>query len=358
MDLIYTNENREDIGVLFDYSFDLAFGTDENNFECVLPVKRLQESVEIDNTANAVVGYAIVDYAIVETPFRTASGSGSAFEPKYFYIEGTEYGGIVDSVESRRGSSEVAYSGRTWHGIFNSKILEPDSGEDHLVLSGDANAIIGTLIERMGLSEIFESSTENSGLTLTDYQMERYVPGYDGIRKMLESIGGKVRFKVQNTGNVLVYAVPAVDYSQSEEFDSDLVDFDAKKSTNTVNHLVCLGEGELSERLVIHLYADDKGEISTTQTLTGLLEVAAVYDSSRVESAEELEAKGREKLLELWEQDGIDINFDADDDNYDIGDKVGAIDNITGIKASGLITKKIVTIKNGQTTISYKVGEK
>lgn len=353
MDLIYTNEDREDIGVLFDYSFDLAFGTDENNFECVLPVKRLQESVEIDNSANAVVGYAIVGYAIVETPFRTTASSNESFEPKYFYIEGTEYGGIVDSLESRRGSSEVAYSGRTWHGILNSKILEPDSGEDNLVLSGEANGVIGTLLSRMGISELFEASTENSGMTLTDYQMDRYIPGYDGIRKMLASVGGKVRFKVQNNGSVLVYAVPSVDYSQSEEFDSDLVDFDAKKSTNTVNHLVCLGQG-----LVIHLYANDKGEISTTQTLSGLMEVAAVYDSSKTESAEELEAKGREKLLELWEQDGIDINFDADEDIYDIGDKVGAIDNITGIKASGLITKKIVTIQNGQTTISYKVGEK
>ena len=33
MDLIYTDENREDLGILFDYSFDLAFGSSENDFE-------------------------------------------------------------------------------------------------------------------------------------------------------------------------------------------------------------------------------------------------------------------------------------------------------------------------------------
>ena len=33
MDLIYTNANRVDQGVLLDYELDLAFGADENNFE-------------------------------------------------------------------------------------------------------------------------------------------------------------------------------------------------------------------------------------------------------------------------------------------------------------------------------------
>ena len=34
MDLIYTNADREDVGVLKDYTFDLAFGSSENDFEC------------------------------------------------------------------------------------------------------------------------------------------------------------------------------------------------------------------------------------------------------------------------------------------------------------------------------------
>ena len=34
MDLIYTNSNGVDQGVLQDYEIDLAFGADENNLEC------------------------------------------------------------------------------------------------------------------------------------------------------------------------------------------------------------------------------------------------------------------------------------------------------------------------------------
>lgn len=33
MDLIYTDENRVDIGVLHEYSMDIAYGVSENNFE-------------------------------------------------------------------------------------------------------------------------------------------------------------------------------------------------------------------------------------------------------------------------------------------------------------------------------------
>jgi hypothetical protein len=36
MDLIYTNTRLEDVGVLKDYTFDLAFGSDENDFEVTI----------------------------------------------------------------------------------------------------------------------------------------------------------------------------------------------------------------------------------------------------------------------------------------------------------------------------------
>ena len=63
MDLIYTDSSRKDLGVLQGYKLDEAFGKDENDFEITTDLinTRLQE-----------------DY--------------------FIYIEGTEYGGIIDSV--------------------------------------------------------------------------------------------------------------------------------------------------------------------------------------------------------------------------------------------------------------------
>ena len=321
MDLIYADESRVDQGVLLDYEFDLALGGDENDFECTIH--------SISHCCQA--GY-------------------------FLYMEGTEYGGIVDGIQSKSGTGEVVYTGRTWHGILNSKVLQPDDGQDYLICSGEANAVIGDLLTRMGLSDLFAASPVSSGLTISSYKMHRYITGYDGMRKMLASVSGKLVFEVQGDGTVLLSAVPARDYTQDEEFDSDGVDFDLSKKYNTVNHLVCLGSGELADRTVVHLYTDASGNISQTQTFTGVDEYADVYDYPNAESVDELIKSGKERLKELWGQDALSINFDPDADLYDVGDVVGAYDNVTKIAVSAEIVKKIVTIKNGQITISYEVG--
>lgn len=321
MDLIYMNQNREDIGVLLDYEIDMAFGQDENNFECTIAA--------------------------------SSHCCGSGF---FLYMEGTEYGGIIDGIESNNDTKEVIYSGRTWHGILNSKVIEPDSGAAYLTLTGEANSVVGTLLSRLSLTDLFEASSEDSGITISSYQMNRYIKGYDGIQKMLNAADGKLRFSVKG-GKVILSAVPVRDYTQDEEFDSDLVDFQVKKKFRTVNHLVCLGTGELESRTVIHLYADTSGNISKTQTQFGLDEFMDVYDYPNAESAEELENGGVDTLKALWEPDRLSVDFDAETDAYDVGDIVGAHDNVTQISVSAVIRKKIVTIRDGQITISYKVGE-
>lgn len=321
MDLIYTNANMEDQGVLQNYELDLAFGEDENNFECAVQVQ------------------------------SHCCEAGSML-----YIEGTEYGGIVDGVESKSESSEVIYTGRTWHGILNSKVLQPDSGKAYLTLSGEANAVIASLLTRMGLSPLFEASSEDSGLNISSYQMNRYIKGYDGIKKMLKTVGGKLLLAFRDD-KIILSAAAMHDYSQDEEFDSDLVDFHIKKNYKTVNHLICLGSGELENRMVIHLYCDTSGNISRAQTQFDMDEITEVYDYPNAESEEELIKDGMEELKAMWNQDELSVDFDDTSDNYDVGDIVGAVDNITGLSISAAISKKIVTIKNGQITISYKVGE-
>ena len=316
MDLIYMNANREDVGVLLDYELDLAFGADENNFEC-----------------------------------RVQAASHCCSAGYYLYFEGTEYGGIIDNIESDTTTGEVVYSGRTWHGILNSKVIEPDSGEAYLFVNGEANSAIGTLLDRMGLSALFEASTDDSNFTIKNYKMNRYITGYDGIVKMLASVGAKLRVSFRD-GVVTLSAVAQRDYSKDEEFDSDQVGMKIKRYHKPVNHLICLGGGELADRLVVHLYADAEGNISRTQTQKGLDEVSAIYDYSAITDEAELVAEGRDKLKEFIAADEVSVDFDSDSDVYDVGDVVGAYDNITGLYISTEIKKKIVTIKNGQVTVS------
>lgn len=320
MDLIFMNSQKEDVGVLKDYTFDLAFGTDENDFECVV------------------------------------SAASHCCEAGFFlYYEGSEYGGIVDSIEVNTEAEEVKYTGRTWHGILDSKILEPDAGEDYLIVEGEANAVLAFLIDRMGLPTLFKASEEDSGVQI-NYQMNRYIRGYEAIRKLLKASGMKLNM-VFKMGFVELSASPIIDYSKDERFDTDQISFVIKKNFKPLNHVICLGKGELKDREVIHVYSDSSGKICDEQVLTGIDEVCKVYDCSNAESSEELRQGGIDLILESWNSDEVNFGFDLEGETYDVGDIVGAVEASTGIEVAADITKKIVSIKDNTTIISYKVGE-
>lgn len=340
MDLIYTDAARHDVGVLTGYSFDLAFGADENDFECTI-----------------------------------ASSGHCCEDGSYLYIEGTEYGGIVDEISVDTAAEIVKYYGRTWHGVLASKVIMPlKSGEAstpsvtiktteggtslvnaYLVISGDANDCIAWLINRIGLDSLF-AVDGLAGVTVNQYKFDRFTDAYSGIRKMLKSVGYKLSMSFDAVSRkTILNAVPIVNYS-AEDISADLFDFTAGKKYKSVNHLICLGAGELADRTVVHLYADEDGNISTTQTLFGADEYVAVYENTS-DGADELAADGAERLAELWQQDEISISVFADTFEYGMGDIVSAADPITGLNITAKISKKIVNIENDVTNIQYEVGE-
>lgn len=317
MDLIYMNPDKEDIGVLKDYILDMAYGADENNFECTVSAS--------NNVCDA--GF-------------------------YLYMEGTEYGGIIDSINIDTESETVIYIGRTWHGILNSKVLEPDVGSDYLTVKGEANTVLSTLIERMGLQDMFNVSSDASGVDISSYKMNRYIGGYSGILKMLKANGAKLNVIFKN-GFVELSAKPFVDYSKDEQFDTDQISFTIQKNYKPINHVICLGQGDLKDRRVIHLYADGVGNISGTQTFTGIDEVCVIYDYSNAESDAELIEGGVEIIKTSWASDSIEFDFDSDDESFDINDVIGAKEFTTGAEVRASITKKIIQIKDYTTSISY-----
>ena len=225
MDLIYADETRKDLGVLQSYALDMAYGSDENDFTC---------SVD-----------------------RRDHCCGKGY---FIYVENEEYGGIVDSVRVDTESDEIRYIGRTWHGILEKKVICPDPGDDFLVLAGEANTVLQDIIDRIGLSSLFIASTEDSGIQIVAYQMERYCYAYSGIRKMLKEFHAKLQLRWSN-GMIVASAEPRYDYSQDEEFDTSQVDFQLQKNFRPVNHMVCLGQGDLKERAVIHIFTDEYGGI-------------------------------------------------------------------------------------------------
>ena len=265
------------------------------------------------------------------------------------FIDGTEYGGIVDESTydaGREPTGLVTCTGRTWHGILAAKRIMPEG--DHLRVSGKVGDVLASLVSMMGLGAIF--SVELGGANVS-YTFERFCDGYGGIRAMLKASGMKPTMRFAN-GRVALSAAPIVDYAN--KVDSDLLDFTITSVHRCVNHLVCAGTGELEDRAVVHFYADGSGNVSHTQTFFGVDEICALYDYSNADE-EKLEEEGKKKLQEYQTQGSVEVEA-HDDIDVDVGDVISARDNAHGRTVTATVAKKIVKVSRGVATYSYEVG--
>lgn len=320
MELIYADKERKDIDIIHDCEMDIAYGRDENDFECSIAL--------VDHCCNH--GY-------------------------FIYEEESEIGGIIDTIAPDTDNGIVTYAGRTWHGILDSKIIEPDEGYDYYTVDGEANEVIGEIIQRIGLEGLFQADMESSGIEIDNYQFDRYMGAYKGIRKMLIEAGAKLRIRFIN-GEVILSAVQAIDYSQDEEFDSSQLTFAIERHYHPTNHLICLGAGELAERRVIHLFTDSNGVVQkysnvdepvknhdyildkSMQILKGLDEVSEVYDYSSAQTVEnyiQLESRP-----DNWDEDYLEYYIQNDDGNFaQIEKKEEDVYRLTEFKPSDWNTK-------------------
>lgn len=271
---------------------------------------------------------------------------------EYVGIEGTEYGGVVDSIEETTKSAETVYSGRSWQGILAAKVLCPDAGADYLTVSGDANTVLASLVSRVGLTALFAVDTGGSGIYVDSYSFDRYTDCYTGMRKMLAKSGAKLAIAYQQGGvRMWAQAVETIDGA----VDSDVMDFDATTVGRQVNHLIGLGKGELKDRAVVHRYADADGTVSASQTYTGVDEYAAVYDYSSAE-ADKLAEETEKKLKDLHSSGNVSFSVNYAGTAY-VGDVITARNNRTGRTVTAPIAMKIVKVSGGVLTVEYDVGE-
>ena len=319
MDLVVSAPNGRDLGSTSRFELDLSFGDGGNNFELSCP--------DLPISRGCLVS-----------------------------IDGTEYGGVVDAAEQETegGETSVVWKGRTWQGVLAAKVLEPDRGQDYLHVSGDANAVLTRLIARMGLQSLFAVPKSRASISV-DHTFERYTDGYAGIRKMLRASSAKLMLRRED-GITRIWAEPI--RQLGDAIDSDLIDFTAERMWRPVNHLVCLGTGELRDRTVLHLYADERGNVSERQSLFGADEVAETYDYSNADMAK-LREDGTKKLREYQQQGAVDVSV-ADGLELYVGDVVTGSAHGAGVvdgSVTAPVVKKIVKARDGAVEVSYEVGD-
>ena len=273
-------------------------------------------------------------------------------EEAMIYIPGTEYGGIYKRTEIDTKQGYINVGGLTWRGLLKSKIIVPPMGEDYAADAGDINTIIGKRV-----ADAFDGlmvGTAPCGVN-ADYRYNRYVTLYDGLQDMLKKVGYKLRIVYNNVlKRVVVDAVPIKDYSNEIEFSDDMNTFYYINLDRTgVNHLVCLGNGRLKDRVVVHLYADKSGNISREQSIFGRDEIMEVYDYAGADETQ-LVQSGTEQLKSM--QSINQFSMDVEAENIEIGDVVGSKDYITGIGMKAPVTGKIHRSSGGIVTTEYTIS--
>lgn len=326
MDLIITDTEGREQGYLNCISVDIENG-DKNDFEIVLNRKNYNK--------------------IIHSPGCR------------IFCPNTEWGGIIDTIHP---SGDLLYlNGPTWRGRLDKSIVEPDEGEDYLVLNGELNSVIGQVIERQGLKSLFRAIYINSGDKVTNYKFPRYYSALEGITSMLRSVGRKPVFRyIQGSANTIGYveinAVKIIDRSEKVEIGNDMqMKYDIKVNHGVPNHMICLGSGELEERLVVHLYMNQYGQIVDQPYYTGLDKIDTVYNCSGQTDVDKLREDGIKKFNEVTQKVTSKAYMYTNDLNVNIGDIVSGRERITGIKVRVPVVRKIYKRTGTKETYDYKL---
>lgn len=274
------------------------------------------------------------------------------------YIMGTEYGGIIGEVLTDTTLDYVELKGLTWRGRLAKKIIQPSTGSDYKTVSGELHTVMKSLIEPV-FDGLFVVSQEDTGVTISSFQFDRYCTLYDGLVKMMKSVGYRLKLtfrREQNEpGYLFVEAVPIVDYSNRIELSRDCrLNYTMDDKRDGVNHLIVTGKGELQDRNVLHLYVQKNGSIGKTQYYTGLQEIAEVYENTSTET-DELEETSREKLQELMNKKTFKMDVAALGIDVDIGDIVGGRDYLTGLYMAKPVENITYELINDVESKTYKL---
>lgn len=277
----------------------------------------------------------------------------------YLICPGTEYGALIEETDSWTNEAEEKWRGNAFRRFLQEFIIEPPAGQDYRTVSGDAHDVMRQVLNG-AFNGLFTVPEVASGIDVETYQFDRYTDALSGFTKMLKRKSARINIEIKQGGSnepfsVVLSAIPIRNLSSEIEYSQDSkIAVNLKESRRGINHLICLGKGELKDRQVVHLYAQLDGSISQTRKYyTGLKERTAVYELSYAEDLNELIEGGTERLKELMGTKTMGMT--VQDVDLQIGDIVAGRDYDTGMYLQKPVVQKIVKVESGDITVEYKV---
>ncbi len=317
-------------------------------YDLIMLTKQLHEIGPCDYDGDFEIGYPGAASNTLQFSGVFPSSCGG------MYLPGTEFGGLFEYHYEKTGSNVITKKGYTWRGLLSQSIIIPDPGNDYKVVSGDANAVIKSLLQDL-LGGFFYVPDEESGITITNYTFPLYCTTLDGLMTMLDEYGARLYIHADKTAageavRVTAEAAPKQTLIGTLSEDSP-VPLTYTDNQMGINHLVCMGSGQLQNRLRVDLYADNKGRISTTKYYTGFKERTAYYDYSSADSVSSLTSYGKKRLKELMS--GQSLQVDSVNVENEVGDLISGYVNKTSVTVP--IERKVLSVKGGVYKTTYRL---
>lgn len=221
-----------------------------------------------------------------------------------WYVDGTEFGGIVGKFETDPDNYQIIYSGRSFRGIQAKKIIEVAEGKNVASFSGAITAVTNKILEDYDLSDFFVCDNpilheeDDMPPVIGKIDILSGTTVYDALTKIAGSINYSYLYEY-NAKEQKCHMTPVMNQDWTDVIAynrENTIKFKAALNQDITNHLICSGIDEKGKRRTIHLFLNEAGEVQpyanvedplkdedyildkSKKVLTGIKEIADYYD--------------------------------------------------------------------------------
>ena len=151
---------------------------------------------------------------------------------------------------------------------------------------------------------VFFSPQVDTGVIIQNFQFDRYCTLLNGIEDLLASVGYRLDIRHKRgepgiPGWVELQAVPAKMLKKDITKTIGLIY--TRDYRRGINHLICAGTGEGTDRTILHLYVQEDGSVGEKQYYKGIHERTALYSYTSQSDIEQLRKDGNKAITKFSE---------------------------------------------------------